>query len=215
MYVRNTCGFDSAAQIILTRMFSDEETVTIVKELSGRNLFFNFICNIYASQNVTAENYMERLSIMQRLPSYKNCLVIKKDDKDKDYGLFEALTNIGGIVAELLGDTAPSIMFTVEACNNSHAAYSQPARTLNFSTQLLIRAPILMRNVLNNTIESFTSEFSMCDCNVRGCDKLRKRNFVYSGKFAIIHYKTLTIHFRQQNRSFELILRFALRKAYF
>lgn len=204
LYVKNTCAFDSIAQIILTRMFNDVNTVAIVQELCSRNSFFNFIANIYDNQNVTAGDYMERLSILQPLPPFKNRLTVSKGNSGKNYATFDALSNLGGMVPYLLGDTAPSLMFIVEACNNGHAAYPEPAKTLLFSTETLMRAPVVMNLVVTDTIKSFTSEFAMCDCNVEDCDKLRKRNLIYSGKFAIKPYKSLSSQIRLRMDSFEL-----------
>lgn len=163
-------------------MYNSEDIVTVIGELAQINRFFNFIANIHDKGHISAADYVERLGIMQELLPYKDRLKVKKDIKGRTHAYFDAEANISGIAPYLLKDTAPSLMFSVESCKNGHAAYTEPAKNLLFTTESLIRTPEKMENIVIDAIENFTSDFAMPDCNVQGCDALRARNFVYSGK---------------------------------
>lgn len=177
----NTCAFDTLAQIILTGLYTWEDSGEGVSRLAVENRFFSFISSIVTSEEVSGTTYLERLAILQPLRPYRGALEIINGDNGPSHANFDATVNLPGLVPYILQGTAPSIMLQVDACPRGHLAKPHPVKTITFTAQKLLEDPVSMINIVPDTVLGLTSDSAIIDCDIAHCPVQRRRSYLETG----------------------------------
>lgn len=110
-FLKNTCSFDSIAQIVFTGIL--DNPIYLSKAKNSNNLFFNFIFN-FIKYGSTNQIYTERFILLKSL--YENAKKIEKNEHHENIYSYDATDNPATVWMELL-KSVPSIYQTIQ-CDN-------------------------------------------------------------------------------------------------
>lgn len=117
--VRNTCAFDSAAQILLVAVFDDKSISDLLEHLSENHPFFQFIVST-SNNGITESTYSSRCELLlDTRPVRDQIKKRRRNSKNQEYPILDCWSNAGGNIQYLLPGYASIVEFSPSCPRNT------------------------------------------------------------------------------------------------